>query len=453
MTALWEVRVGDALERLAEIPDGSVDICVTSPPYFGLRDYGVEPRVWGGDPSCPHRFDPLARRHRGGPQGPSGCLVGREVVTAHHETRDVRTGAVCACGAWRGCLGLEPTPELYVAHLVDVFREVRRVLADTGTLWLNLGDSYWGSGRGPSDALGWGKHAPMAGAIPTSGRYSHETLKPKDLVGVPWAAAFALRADGWWLRCDIVWSKPRVIPDSVRDRPTRSHEYVFLLSKSERYYYDLEAIREEPKPWNDSGAKGGNRRSVWTIDSEPFDGAHFAVMPTGVANLCVSAGGPPTVCEACRAPIARVTERTGVRPSAAHPKVTGDAQGVTNPQRYGLAGGRAWAEHAASPSVERWARTCACPPPTGGPPGVVLDPFAGSGTTGVVAVREGRRFLGLELNPAYAEMARGRIRDVTLPLLAAAPPSGEPVALSMDDEPSLFEALEAATQSPVEDSR
>jgi DNA modification methylase len=308
-----KILVGDVRQQLAGIADGSVQCCVTSPPYWGLRDYGVD-----------------------------------------------------------GQIGLEQTPEAYVAEMVGVFREVWRVLANDGVLWLNLGDSYAGGGNGgggsyASERLGWSKKGVMGG----------HGLKPKDLVGIPWRVAFALQADGWWLRQDIIWHKPNPMPESVTDRCTKSHEYLFLLTKSNRYYFDDLAIAEPAttKPgatWAERKAAGAtagnvivghetrngtqrvvhgkgvtsnltrqdglrNKRSVWTINTKPFRGAHFAVMPEALVEPCVLASSRPD--------------------------------------------------------------------------DLVLDPFTGSGTVAVVALRHNRNFVGVELNPEYAEIARNRVES------------------------------------------
>lgn len=297
-----QIITGDAIASLQLLPAACCHMCVTSPPYYNLRNYGVE-----------------------------------------------------------GQLGLEATPEEYIQKLVEVFREVHRVLADDGTLWLNIGDSYAGSGR-------------------------FAEYKRKDLIGIPWMLAFALRADGWYLRSDIIWAKPNAMPESVKDRPTRAHEYIFLLSKNPYYYYDAEAVKEpavgfynaEPagskgtnKPnsrrrGNSKTFRGGgaytnnqakdnsakvardshgltlnetgkrNRRTVWTIATRPYKGAHFATFPEELVRPCILAGSRP-----------------------------GD---------------------------------------------IVLDPFCGSGTTGVVAMREGRDFIGIEINPEYSQISEQRIR-------------------------------------------
>lgn len=306
MESTFEIKLGDCLESLRAMPDKSVHCCVTSPPYFGLRDYGVD-----------------------------------------------------------GQIGLEPTPEEFVQALVEVFREVRRVLRDDGTLWLNIGDSYNAhpGQRKTTDKAG-AKQQSVRGAQAAPSR-SVEGCKPKDLIGIPWMLAFALRADGWYLRQDIIWSKPNPMPESVRDRCTKAHEYVFLLSKSPRYYFDSEAIKEPAtsgdtrKPHGRgqasiagraaSGIRDGNqknegtlelrnRRSVWTVTTKPFKGAHFATFPPDLIEPCILAGCPLG--------------------------------------------------------------------------GIVLDPFGGSGTTAGVALAHGRNAVLCELNPEYAELVPARIESI-----------------------------------------
>ena len=303
-----QILTGDCRERLAELPDASVHCCVTSPPYFGLRDYGVD-----------------------------------------------------------GQIGLEETPDEYVQGLVEVFREVRRVLRDDGTLWLNLGDSYCStppgtkrpgaSGASTLHGIGSEKYRTTldSGAGTKRDTSRIPGLKPKDLIGIPWRVAFALQADGWYLRSDIIWHKPNPMPESVRDRPTSAHEHVFLLAKSERYHYDADAIAEETggrekfgnsrsithEDRNDCERRDmtpnwtRNRRNVWTIATKPFSEAHFAVYPPDLIEPCIKAGCPEG--------------------------------------------------------------------------GTVLDPFGGAGTTGLVADRLGRDAILIELNPEYAAMAERRI--------------------------------------------
>lgn len=309
-----DIIQGDCLEVLNTLDDTSIDCCVTSPPYWGLRDYGIE-----------------------------------------------------------GQLGLENTPEEYIGKLVSIFREVRRVLKDEGTLWLNLGDSYAGSnsaGIEDNKAAGKGSRKTVIKERPNK---VVKGLKPKDLVGIPWRVAFALQADGWYLRSDIIWHKPNPMPESVRDRPTKAHEYIFLMSKSSRYYYDQDSVREkyiEPinrwggqhirnvknkSSWDEAtgqltyrqrnmrpNSKGRNKRTVWTVSTKPFREAHFATFPPDLIEPCILAGCP-----------------TG---------------------------------------------------------GLVLDPFFGAGTTGLVAMKAGRHFIGIELNEEYIEIAKKRLNGEQMQL-------------------------------------
>ena len=276
------VLYGNCLEKLKEVPDACIQTCVTSPPYFGLRDYEVE-----------------------------------------------------------GQIGREETPQEYVEKLVQVFREVWRVLRDNGTLWVNLGDSYandtkWGGSTS-------GKHVQALHGNTGVGRNKQKTgIAPKNLIGIPWRVAFALQDDGWTLRSDIIWEKPNCMPESVKDRVTRSHEYVFFLSKRETYFDDAGAIRESTRESQMLGTAGTpdegfrNKRSVWTINTQPYSGAHFAVMPPDLARPCIMAGSKE-----------------------------GD---------------------------------------------LVLDPFAGSGTTLQVAKDLNRDYIGIEINESYRPLIEGRTK-------------------------------------------
>lgn len=340
-------------------------------------------------------------------------------------------------------IGLEQTPAEYVARLVDVFREVRRVLRDDGTVFLNLGDSYAtqggsreygssdnGNGRGP--AVG-GVRSPAAG------------LKPKDLVGIPWRVAFALQDDGWWLRSDIIWAKPNPMPESVMDRPTKAHEYIFLLTKRARYYFDADAVREESNTesgWykqrekgqgagsriygnnHDDGmtlrndadrvltnSSGRNIRTVWDIATQPYSGAHFATMPTEIPRRCIRAGTSERgCCPACGAPWRRVVERS---PMEVRPGPSRDERSQNGQLRTQVNGTMTKPPQS---TTTGWQPTCDCD--AGEPvPCIVLDPFGGSGTTAAVAIEQGRDAVICELNPAYVELARRRIQDVA-PLLS-----------------------------------
>lgn len=355
------ILLGDTRQRLADIPDGTIQTCVTSPPYWGLRDYGTA--SWdGGDPACDHQRKPMATKANIN----RNCGTGNDIknATAREFYKDI-----CAkCGATRidSQIGLEQTPDEYVAEMVAVFREVRRVMKDDGTLWLNLGDSYAGNNIRASNNGRAGFGTKREGVFTKTG----EGLKDKDLVGIPWRVAFALQADGWWLRQDIIWHKPNPMPESVTDRCTKAHEYVFLLTKSARYYFNNKAIKEPvsesslkraeygwdcDRPSTKNASMGGqgihvekmgsrfvnpegrNKRSVWTIPTRPFKGAHFAVMPEALVEPCILAGSQP-----------------------------GDT---------------------------------------------ILDPFTGSGTVACVALRHDRQFIGTELNPEYVDIARRRITD------------------------------------------
>lgn len=403
----------DVMEGLRQLPDESVHCCVSSPPYWGLRDYGTG-RWDGGDPNCGH----VPMMGRGG--GDRDTKHTNGAARAASPARGGNPNLCGKCGAEKvdQQIGLELTPEEHVARLVEVFREVRRVLRKDGTLWVNYGDCYATSvnGRSANDVKLKGNDDRTFRDKPFSTVVGG--LKPKDLVGMPWRLAFALQADGWWLRSDIVWSKPNPMPESIRDRPTKAHEYVFLLAKSERYFYDAEAIKEQatfgepnapdkikspygqgftrnagkneasgdkrkdgfnerwkskrsgryvrgdasrdpasrqdvPEPGYVHNSPLRNRRTVWTIATQPFSEAHFATMPPALAELCIKAGCP--------------------------------------------AGG------------------------------TVLDPFGGAGTTGLVADRLQREAILIELNPAYAAMARARIEGDRGALLDIMEPAEPPL--------------------------
>ena len=357
---------GNTLDVLKTFPDESIDCCITSPPYWGLRDYGTA--KWeGGDVNCNHHRDNKLT---------DDCITG-------HSNMDGMVGDgiykdICKkCGAKRidSQIGLERTPEEYVEKMVEIFREVKRVLKKDGTLWLNLGDSYNGGGRGgigcDNASL---KQSTNIGTLTMPKVILDPNLKPKDLCGIPWRVAFALQADGWYLRQDIIWHKPNPMPESVTDRCTKAHEYIFLLAKSRKYYFDNKAIKEDsidPESLNGrrkrnddqftqtqsfnnyrkgfSKIENGhlyekrNKRSVWTVTTKPFKEAHFATFPEALIEPMVLAGCPKG--------------------------------------------------------------------------GVVLDPFFGAGTTGVIANKLGRNYLGIELNPEYIKIAEKRINGVSTPLL------------------------------------
>lgn len=434
MTKGFEVVHGDAIQVLRTLPDGLVQCCVTSPPYWGLRDYGVPARSWDGQPGCRHEWGELERgRRRDLLPADQSASTARLGTDPRQGRAGIEGGRFCGrSGAWRGCLGLEPTPELYVAHLAEVLREVRRVLREDGTLWLVLGDSY---------AAARSQQAPDRkrrdpGQLPSTAVPAG--AKAKDLLGIPWLVAFALRADGWRLRSDVVWAKRNPIPESVRDRPTRSYEYLFLLAKRPRYFYDPDAIREpdcgiaagngyarperisyrdqhgargQHAHWRPGG--GRNRRDVWSITSRPFRGAHIATFPPELVEPCILAGSSPTACGVCGAPWRRIVEACG-ETSTQRARRTGHSPGArVHPggcaQSLDFRGSHAALKPRQRRTVD-WRPSCAHADGSGRC--LVLDPFCGAGTTGLVALRHGRRFLGIELNADYVRLARERLAAV-----------------------------------------
>lgn len=418
----WALYQGHVLDVLRCLDDESVHAVITSPPYWGLRDYAVPPVVWGGSPECSHHWsEPTGYVGHRGERGqvPKTKWPSNRSYPQHTGTAQ----ATCErCGAWRGQLGQEPTPGLFVEHLVEVFREVRRVLRRDGTLWVVLGDTYATSSRAP------------------------DRLKPKDLVGVPWAVALALRDDGWWLRADVIYAKANSMPESVQDRPTRSHEYVFLLARSERYYYDAHAIAEpalarnlhdytgapyrapgQPPQTGNRPREGGatpleaptrNRRSVWWIVTEPFPDAHYAVFPRALVEPMVLAATSPMTCPRCGAPWRRVTAKGTPVLNAWSPK--GAAQFDRDRNGYAPATAGSTLKHVVPVETVGWQPTCDCPGNDGSGKAVVLDPFAGSGTTLQVAVELGRAAIGIELSEDYCRMVTRRMASVQRPLFALA---------------------------------
>jgi DNA modification methylase len=380
---------GDCLDRLPDLEPGVANCCVTSPPYWGLRDYDVPPTVW--------------------PEIVYWTLGGSVTVPAME------------C-----CLGLESTPDAFVGHLVHVFREVRRVLRDDGVLWLNLGDSYASGGRATraTDAKLPKREMDVRHPDPVG-------IKPKDLLGIPWRAAFALQMDGWWLRQDVIWHKPNPMPESVVDRCTKAHEMVFLLTKSERYYFNSDAIREPAKDWSKGGpgvgiketqhygaGNGGNGglsslaskykngdapltrncRSVWTITTKPYKGAHFATMPPELAETCVLAGCPAKSCPKCGQAWKRIVEKP-VMMKVEGSEIDRFGNGQAGVHRKVGQAYQDW--RSANPDVTiGFEPSCNCGEPES-VPGMVLDPFGGSGTTAGVAKRLGRNSVICELNQSY----------------------------------------------------
>lgn len=410
----YDVLFGNCLETMNAIEDESIDTCITSPPYYGLRDYGTA--EWeGGDPNCSHK---VGRSTRGGLNHKQNTNMGSFGDEA------IKTGHACPlCGAIRRDkqIGLEDTPEQFIENLVEVFRLVKRKLKPTGTLWLNIGDSYWG-GKGRSgaksaekqeartDSLNKGHHNALGGkgrTRPTD--RTHEEIKPKDLIGIPWMLAFALRADGWYLRQDIIWSKPNCMPESVRDRCTKSHEYIFLLTKSKSYFYDHEATKE---PTGDLKSKR-NKRSVWHISPKPYKEAHFAVFPPDLIEPCIRAGSSEKGCCAdCGEPYVRDIEVEGSKTHWKEGRTISDDH-LSND--FAQSGKRVPRKDTIiiKKSIDKgWIKNCECEQ-NKIIPSVVLDPFGGSGTTAGVAIKNNRKAILCELNEDYIDLMEDRISSIT----------------------------------------
>jgi DNA modification methylase len=423
------VYLGDCRTELQTLPAESVHCVVTSPPYWGLRDYGTA--SWaGGDAECDHRKADQGQKHAG-----SDGKLGTNNTNWDHRNEPYE-GVCGKCGAVRedGQLGLEPTPDAYIEAMVGVFREVKRVLRRDGTCWVNMGDSYATGTATPSkpsadNDVGYWNNADGLGRSRIDGRESG--LKPKDLIGMPWRLAFALQADGWYLRSDIIWAKPNPMPESVTDRPTKSHEYLFLLTRSARYYYDADAVREPNRTigdrregngrhqyngkWNGSTPEqqafvtidpaGRNLRSVWTIATQPYPGAHFATFPEALVEPCVKAGTSERgVCPECGAPWDRAVERVIAQ---SHREPGSTWQSRTDP-KFARGGAFTGGES----TTTGWHPTCIHHhPPI---PATVLDPFAGSGTTARVANRLSRRAILIDLSADYLDQAM--LRNAQPPL-------------------------------------
>ncbi len=445
----WEVIIGNARQSLQSIPSDSVQCCVTSPPYFGQRDYSTAHQVWGGDLFCDHEWgDEIKIDTRGlqtdasGIQKYPGTLVGPQWPDLRGKAR----GNFCRCGAWQGEFGTEPTPQLYTEHLVEIFREVRRVLRPDGCVFLNLGDSYATDNGGKHKSGIQGTNKGSLSDVPRN-NYSASGIPRKNLIGIPWMAAFALRNDGWILRSEICWHKKNSMPESVTDRPSRAHEHIFMLTKSAKYYYDLVAVAEPatcrtPGNQNHKGKaayEGGdekhrtkaglsdvpagetrNLRSVWSLSSEPYKGAHFAVFPSEIPRRAIkSATSEGGCCSSCGTPYQRLIKKTRVptRPGN-DSKVNRASDKEASPyngHNGDVVGNRDPRRHVTRTETIGWKSGCKCVDETGNPhppvPCVVLDIFSGSGTSGMVANELGRRYIGLELNPEYAEMSRERIES------------------------------------------
>ena len=389
-----KIITGDALEQLKKLPDCSVDCCVTSPPYYGLRDYGTAQWI-GGDENCDH-INPKANFLRRSENINEHCGTG---ISRKHKNCCQQYKTVCEkCGAVRidNQIGLEETLEEYIDKLVKVFHEVKRVLKDDGTLWLNIGDSYAGSGKGsavyPGNAAKFmqGTNRGMLGAKATAQIKIPQGMQRKELMGVPWLLAFALRADGWQLRQDIIWYKPNCMPESVKDRCTKSHEYIFLFSKSPKYYFDYKAIMEPAVGFDNSYPRGS--RGALTPNSGRRKGNSKSFRGGAYTNNWSFDNSSP----AERETHGNAPNETGLRRKRSVWSIS--------TRGYAEAHYATFPESLVEPCILAGCR----------PGGVVLDPFLGSGTTAVVATKHCRGCIGIELNPISVKIAIGRLEGGSL---------------------------------------
>lgn len=458
-TTMSTLYHGDVLETLKGLPDKSAHCCVTSPPYYSLRDYSICSCVmkrhdrgmkFHGDKEledsdrrgCASATDPRCRK----PAKPdcrwcngTGTIPGMERVwggqpDCQHEWRPDDHSSLCLkCGALLCQLGLEPSLDDFLTNMVTIFREVRRVLRDDATLWLNIGDSYSAGGRKTQagdklhEARGIGYRVP-----------AEEGIKAKDMLGVPWALAFALRADGWYLRQEIIWHKPSPMPESARDRCTKGHEHIFLLTKRRDYFYDQDGERLEsklavdwetynklcddsseswyPRVSGDAGdgetkhgnmarvahPNGSNLRTVWTLPTEAYKGAHFAAFPKRLPERCVKLGTSAIgCCSKCGEPWTRIVkrERYATRKGAGAKADDGTVDANRDTQR-----------HCTRRQTTGFEQQCECGE-VDVVPCAVLEPFAGTGTVLDACSLLGRRSIGIEINPEYCEQIRRRVID------------------------------------------
>ena len=431
------ITCSDALEFTQSLPDCSVNCVGTSVPYYGQRDYGTG-RWEGGDPDCAHVAGEL-RRGKGLANSPASTRGGAKKIA---EVNNIQYRDECArCGAKRidRQMGLEQTPQEYIQKMVELFREIRRVLRDDGVAFVNIGDSYSSGGRGSSDHHRQKIGSKTAQAQVLGPRSAPDGMGPKNLMLIPFRFAIALQDDGWIVRSDIIWHKPNAMPESVEDRPTTAHEHIFLLSKSPKYFYDADSIREpqtgnthsrgngsSPKeiPQHDGMVKsnhsfnssmtaytevpgGRNKRSVWTVATESNSFAHFAMFPQALIEPMILAGCPAKVCAKCGEPWRRVTEN-GL---TAHDGKTDSAYAKgSSANRLALLRQSArerGEEYTSGKRTLGWKPSCNCNADVDA--GIVFDPFMGSGTTALVARRLGRHWIGCDLNPDYVSLANDRL--------------------------------------------
>lgn len=436
-----EIHNTDCLAGLRQLPDGSVDCVVTSPPYWGLRDYGgATELIWDSlvrkyGAECEHDFEIEERRlHGGSSNNTIHSAINRGGLKVDWTTRD---GFCSKCGAWKGQLGLEPDFNLYVRHMLAIFDEVKRVMKDSGTCWVNMGDTYGGSGCGKNDYRNNNKRSLSNPLLYSDKPNPQVGYEAKSLCGIPQRFMLGMLERGWILRNVIIWHKPNCMPSSARDRFTVDFEYIFFFVKSRKYYFETQFEPISASSWKDprldSGreehvGKSGKRiysmnatvikssgrikRCIWRITTKPFRGAHFAVYPEQLVETPIKAGCPEQVCKKCgsaRRNIIRLAKNS----DAFNIRVRDVQEGrikhfdrVASDWEVGRYDEKAYQPTRRTSVV---AKGCGC---RGGfKPGVVLDPFIGSGTTAIIAKKLGRNFIGFEMNPAYIRIAETRLRS------------------------------------------
>ncbi len=387
------------LEGLKKLPDQSIDMVMTSPPYWSLRDYGKQTDViWGGNSKCKHKFRGEIKLKK-----TSGGIETAKVMNNKKVRALTYSSKFCSkCEAWKGQLGLEPTVDLFIDHLVEIFDEVKRVLKNTGTCWVNLGDTY-NAGRNGGHAGGnkcsWGYN--NLEVYPKQSGVNAEGLLPKSLCLIPYRFAIAMVNKGWILRNVIIWHKPNCLPSSAKDRFTVDFEYLFFFSKSKKYYFERQLENFNRR----------NKRCIWSVNTKPFKEAHFAVFPEALCEIPIRAGCPEKVCIKCGMP--KLQNIKGGNPAAINYRVRDVKNGkIKHINR------KASAEELESSQIDKYTsrlkvkNILGCQCNAGYNAGIVLDPFIGSGTTAVVAKKLKRNYIGFELNPDYVRIAKKRMEYI-----------------------------------------
>jgi len=438
-----KVYIGNCLDELKKLPSESIDMCVTSPPYWGLRDYGTEGQVWGGDENCEHEFeikegkDPMDRGGNGDRDRKSSSESGGlHPGTKTWEMGKTFSGYCNKCGAWKGELGLEPTPDMFVNDLCDIFDEVKRVLTPHGTCWVNLGDTYANTGHGKGTGNMQNKNVP--GAMTPKVKCD---LPQKCLVQLPSRFAIEMTNRGWILRNEIIWYKPSCMPASIKDRYTVDFEKLFFFAKNKKYYFKqqleplvtpIESLRKDKrgKGWEGKGAGGSkkvnsvtnhggnksmgetmnpdgrNKRTVWAISPKGFKDAHFAVFPPELIESPIDAGCPEFVDKKTGVPRERIIEKTSLeryelptdnpnyRPERYETKYD-ELHGGNSGQKFAIYDDKGYNDDRDDSEFR---------------PGIVLDPFMGSGTTAEVAMKQDKDWVGIELNEDYVKISDKRLK-------------------------------------------